>query len=59
MKIKEQRWYEIEKEIVYIYDSGYKNQSISVSVIKKSDLNYYRTNFNLQKVCSDVFKQPI
>lgn len=50
MKIKEQRWYEIEKEIVYIYDSGYKNQSKSVSAVSKSDLNYYRTNFNLQKI---------
>lgn len=48
--MKEQRWYEVEGEQVYIFDSGYKDQAQSVSIVTKSDLAFYRNNFKLSKV---------
>ena len=52
MSMKESRFYEVVGDAVYIYDNGYKDKSKSVSVVNKSDLNYYRNNFNLRKVWS-------
>jgi hypothetical protein len=51
--MKQSRYYEVVDEQVYIYDRGNKEQSQSVSVVSKSDLSYYRNNFNLRKVWAD------
>lgn len=50
--MKQSRWYEIVGETVYIYDNPYPQHSVSVSIVRKADLAYYRSNFNLQKVWS-------
>ena len=50
MKIKAQRWYEIIGDNAYVYDSGYKEFSTSVSIVPTSDLSYYRTNFKFTKL---------
>ena len=50
--MKEQRWYEVVGNQVFIYDSGYKDQSQSVSIVTKTDLSSYRNNFKLAKLWS-------
>lgn len=50
MKVKEQRWYEIVNDMAHIYDSGYKQFSLSVSIVPICDLSYYRSNFKLSKL---------
>ena len=44
------RWYEILDEVVYIYDTPYRNQSNAVSIVPPKDLKYYRRNFQLSKI---------
>ena len=48
--MKEQRFYEIDGETAYIYNSGFKASSTSVSIINVSELKYYRKQFKLSKV---------
>lgn len=48
--MKQQRWYEVKGDKVFIYNSGYTEKSVSVSVISKVDLKYYRSYFTLSKV---------
>lgn len=50
--MKTARYYEIVGESVYIYDKGNKELSQSVSVVSKSDLQFYRNNFKLSKIWS-------
>jgi len=50
--MKQSRYYEVIDDLVYIYDRGNKDLSQSVSVVSKSDLQYYRNNFKLSKVWS-------
>jgi len=50
--MKTARYYEIVGESVYIYDKGNKDKSQSVSVVSKSDLQFYRNNFKLSKIWS-------
>lgn len=50
MKIKQQRWYEIDGDTAYVYDAPRSTQSASVSIVPVAQLAYYRSNFNLQKV---------
>jgi hypothetical protein len=50
MKIKDQRWYEIIDSMAHVYDSGYKEFSVSVSIVPIAELGYYRTNFKLTKI---------
>ena len=50
--MKQSRYYEVVGDLVYIYDRGNKENSQSVSVVSKSDLQYYRNNFKLSKVWS-------
>ena len=50
MSMKESRFYEVVGETIYIYDSGLKDKSKSVSIVSKSDLVYYRSSFNLRRV---------
>lgn len=47
--MKESRWYKIENGQAFIFDNGYENMSQSVSVVRVSDLPYYRRNFKLSK----------
>jgi hypothetical protein len=47
---KPQRWYEVEGETAYIYDSPFPQRSASISIIKRADLAFYRLNFRLTKV---------
>ncbi|WOK15177.1 hypothetical protein [Pseudomonas phage UF_RH9] len=52
--IKPQRWYEITEEegrkVLNVYDAPYKEQATSSSHTKPEDLQYYRTNFKLEKL---------
>lgn len=50
MKIKEQRWYEIENGLARVYDAPIPEKSQSVSSVSVSDLAYYRANFDLEKI---------
>jgi hypothetical protein len=47
---KPQRWYEIQDDTAFIYDAPTSAQAVSVSIVRKSDLSYYRRNFQLHKV---------
>ena len=50
IKMKEQRFYEIEGEKAYIYNAPFKAQATSVSIVNKSELTYYRRTFKLNKI---------
>jgi hypothetical protein len=50
--MKLQRWYEVIEGIAYIYDSGHKRYSLSVSIVPVADLQYYKNNFILRKIWS-------
>lgn len=47
--MKQSRWYKVENNQAFIFDSGYENLSHSVSVVCVSDLSFYRRNFKLYK----------
>lgn len=51
--MKDSRYYEIVGETVYIYSAPYPQHSVSVSIVRKADLAYYRNNFNLEKIWKD------
>jgi len=48
--MKQSRWYKIENDLAHIFDSGYEDKSLSVSIVPISDLAYYRQKFNLRKL---------
>ena len=50
--MKQSRWYKIENGLAFVFDSGYEDKSLSVSVVSLKDINYYRNNFKLRKVWS-------
>ena len=47
---KQERWYEIDGNTVYVYDHPYPDRAQSVSVVRIADLEYYRRTFRLTKV---------
>ena len=49
MSTKPERWYEVEGDEVRIYDHPYPDRAASVSIVKRTDLPYYRTNFRLTR----------
>lgn len=51
--MKLQRFYEIINNILYIYDKGDKNKSISVSMVSINDFKYYKYKFKLTKIWSN------
>lgn len=60
MKIKECRYYQIEnvggKEMLCVYDTPYTDHAQSVSITNLSDMQYYRSTFNLRKVWGKTYK---
>lgn len=50
MTTKAQRWFEVIGNDLHIYDTPYKANSGSVSIVDKSYFPYYRSNFNLQVI---------
>lgn len=52
--MKPQRWYEVEDEAVYIYDAPYPAKAGSVSIVKPSDMPYYRSRFHLERCWMEV-----
>lgn len=48
--MKQSRYYEIIDGMAYVYDQPYPRYALSVSIIKPSELAYYRNTFNLEKV---------
>lgn len=53
MKQKQARWYKVIDNKAYIYDTPYPKNSLLVSIIDITELSYYRSNFDLQKVWID------
>lgn len=47
---KQERWYEIDGDIAYVYDHPYPARAIGVSMVSVADLAYYRATFRLTKV---------
>lgn len=56
MKQKEGRWYEIVDEWAYVYSEPYKDNSPDVSIVKVTDLQFYRNNFKLEKIWGETYK---
>ena len=50
MKTKKTRYYEVLENTAHIYDTPYKDNSLSLSIVPVTDLSYYRNNFRLLKV---------
>ena len=48
--MKEERWYEIQGDTLYVYDAPYKSQSSGSSIVHVRDMPYYRANFRLRKI---------
>lgn len=48
--MKEQRFYEVDGGAVYVYNSGFKSNATSVSIVSANELEYYRKQFKLSKV---------
>lgn len=47
---KPSRYYELSEGVLCIYDAPYKKHAQSVSIVKPSDMGFYRTNFHLRKI---------
>lgn len=45
-----QRWYKVDSDKAYVYDSPYEENATSVSIVSKEDLRYYRNSFCLTKL---------
>lgn len=60
MKIKECRYYQVEsiegKEMLCVYDAPYTDHALSVSITNLSDMQYYRSTFNLRQVWGKTYK---
>lgn len=60
MKIKEGRYYQVEvvegKEMLCVYDTPYTDHALSVSITGLSDMQYYRSTYNLSKVWGKTYK---
>ena len=50
MTAKQQRWYEIEGDMAYIYDAPWRDFSLSVSIVPKDQLSWYRAHFQVERV---------
>jgi hypothetical protein len=59
--MKDKRWYEIEidetgAKLAHVYSQPYKDQSPDVSIVKVSDLQFYRNNFILERLWGDTYR---
>jgi len=48
--MKQERYYGIDGETVYIYNAPFAANATSVSIVRIEDLKYYRKQFRLSKV---------
>lgn len=47
--MKQQRWYEIDGDVVHIYDHPVPARACSASIVTRGDLPYYRSKFRLER----------
>ena len=47
-----QRWYKIDGDRAYVYDSPHEDTATSISIVSTEDLQYYRNKFSLAKLWS-------
>jgi hypothetical protein len=52
--MKATRYYRIEDGMLCVYDTAYANTSKSVSVVKPTDMAWYRNHFRMVKLAGDV-----
>ena len=51
IKMKLQRWYEIENDIAFVYNHWNKQLATHCSIVTKDQLKYYRKTFKLTLIC--------
>ena len=54
--MKQQRWYEIVEDTLYIYDRGFRKDSKSVTITSVENLPYYKKTFRLRKIWGDEYE---
>jgi len=48
--MKEQRWYEVKDDVLFVYDAPYAEKATACSAVTKDQIGYYRKTFDLKKV---------